>query len=617
MLPQISDPGSTLTLTPAEASWVASLGVISNPLGAVAAGAASEVFGRRAAIRMAAAPYLIGWLLIALADDFLKLCIGRFVSGVAVGMATSSYLYVAEVSGAQLRGTLCASGPVFVSIGVLLVYVAGAFTNWTTVAALSCAASALAYLAATAILPETPPWLVSKGRTAEAREALRWFRGNVPTSEVDKELAALAANGTTPKEDDEKKGNFFSKMVSLFSQPQVWKPFILLTFFFLFQEASGIYVLLYYAVDLFRSLEAGSADHRAEIRISGGGGEGRPIAAALVAQAANVTVEHAERVHHSTAEDHSSGLANGFLPSIAVAGVRLVASIGGAALMQRFGRRQLAMTSGLGMALSMAVAGGYEFVFTSVEQRPAPWVPLACVLTHVCISMIGFLQLPWVMTSELFPQNARGIAGGSVSALAHLLIFTSVKTYPDLEAWAGVPCTLWLFAGAAAVGALFVYAFLPETKGKTLSEIEDEFAGRRDSVCHRCELQKTGDPLSVIIMKANFDHHSKTPQHKSLTNKLKQCCFSLTEDEDQSPYSGGKESTKGESVNDSPLKLPADVLDNSIGATETCQTKKGFLSLILHRRKEDYIAGIESPDVSPISIISVDPKSPEFPTFKE
>jgi len=122
---------------------------------------------------------------------------------------------------------------------------------------------------------------------------------------------------------------------------------------------------------------------------------------------------------------------------------------------------------------------------------------------HVCVSMLGMLQLPWIMTSELFPLRVRSVAVGVVSALAHLLIFASVKTFPGLLQTVGLPATLTMFSIASLAGALFAHFVLPETKDKTLVQIESEFATPKRKL-HECNFEVfTVHDCSVKLKKFN------------------------------------------------------------------------------------------------------------------
>ncbi|KAJ9584396.1 hypothetical protein L9F63_021265, partial [Diploptera punctata] len=408
LLPQLMQKESLLHVTDDEASWIASLGVISNPIGALLAGVLMEIFGRKTTVKLTSLPYIIGWVLISLSDNIFKLYAGRFISGVAVGMATASYVYVAEICQAEYRGTLSASGPVHVSLGVLLIYILGFIAPWQRVAAI-CTLCALFSFIAMCAVPESPPWLASHGRVTEALQALirtTMFRQN--EIKTNKHIQAV------------------KNLIKTITRPTAWKPFIILLLFFAFQEGSGIYIILYYAVNLFQEVGTGL---------------------------------------------------NEFVASIVVGCVRLVMSVVGAILMKSFGRKTLAIISGVGMAISMAIGGGYEYLYSQLPptDRPLAWIPLISVLGHVCVSMIGFLQLPWVMNGELFPLSIRGVMGGLVASLAHLFIFTSVKTYPNMMHSLGSDGTLWFFGVAALCGAVYCYFFLPETRGKTLREIELAF----------------------------------------------------------------------------------------------------------------------------------------------
>lgn len=354
------------------------------------------------------------------------------------GMATASYVYVAEISQAQHRGTLSATGSVHVSFGVLTVYILGFIAPWQRVAAL-CTLCALFSFIAMCAVPESPPWLAANGKVTEALSALVWLRRNPATAEA--ELSELMETVSKGKNNSchrnpilNKRRNVLAvkKVLIPFFRPTAWKPFIILLLFFAFQEGSGIYIILYYAVNLFQEVGTGL---------------------------------------------------NEYVASIVVGGVRLVMSVVAAILMNSFGRKTLAVVSGLGMAVAMVAGGSYEYFYSNLPStnRPLAWVPLICVLGHVCVSMMGFLQLPWMMNGELFPLAIRGVMGGIVASLAHLFIFVSVKMYPDMMNAFGTDGTLWFFAAAALLGAVYCYMFLPETRGKTLREIELEFSPKEIS----------------------------------------------------------------------------------------------------------------------------------------
>ncbi|XP_014477239.1 PREDICTED: facilitated trehalose transporter Tret1-like [Dinoponera quadriceps] len=394
-----------------QASWIASLGVVSNPLGALVAGLCAECFGRRSAIALATLPHAAGWLLIALSRNVSMLYAGRFVSGIGTGMANGLYLYVSEAAASDQRAWLASCGPVLVSLGVLMVYTLGAVTTWQRTAAISIGPAILS-LALTRMLPETPVWLAARGRTDEAKEALLWLRG--PGLNTDKEYQELCEAQQKRKEKKE-------SLLRALHKPNVWKPFLILLVFFALQQLSGIYVILFYAVNVLKDI-------------------GIDI--------------------------------NEYTASVGVGVIRLFASILGAGLANNIGRKTLAFVSGSGMAIAATgVALSSRFVLPS-------WVPLLCIGTHVGASMIGFLTLPWVMTSELYPLRFRGSLGGLTTSIVQILTFVTIKTYPDLSTTLGLEFTMWIFATAGLLGATFALTILPETRGRSLDDIEMKFANK-------------------------------------------------------------------------------------------------------------------------------------------
>ena len=409
LLPQYSHEHPTLSYE--QSSWIASLGVISNPIGALLGGMMVDAVGRRLLLQSIVLPNLIGWLVIAFSETYIFLCVGRFITGFTIGMSTVSYIYVAEITTPEKRGVLSALGPGLVSTGIFVVYSLGAFVHWRKVAAI-CAGVSLLTPFLMYFVPESPLWLASKGQMKEAYNAMFWLRQNNSTAQ--QELMEF----TKDRKTDESMS--FKQKLGLFKRKNVLKPFALLIIFFVFQEMSGIYIILYYAVDFFKSV-------------------GTSV--------------------------------NEFTASIIVGGVRVFMGAVGACLINSFRRKTLAAASGLLLGVAMLGAA----ICDSVNGPPL--VKLACVLLHVSFSMVGFLQLPWIMSGELYPQDIRGVMSGATACCAYVLIFFNIKTYPQLEKLVTSNGTLYLFGICALLGAIYCFLLLPETKGKTLTEIMKQFDG--------------------------------------------------------------------------------------------------------------------------------------------
>ncbi|KAI8441183.1 hypothetical protein MSG28_009417 [Choristoneura fumiferana] len=337
-----------------------------------------DAVGRRLLLQSIVLPNLLGWLVIAFAETYK-------------------------------RGVLSALGPGLVSTGIFVVYSLGAFVHWRKVAAI-CAGVSLLTPFLMYFVPESPLWLASKGQMKEAYNSMFWLRQNNSTAQ--QELMEFTKDRKTGE------SMTFKQKLGLFKRRSVLKPFALLIVFFVFQEMSGIYVILYYAVDFFHSVDK--------------------------------TV-------------------NGFTASIIVGGVRVFMGAVGACLINSFRRKTLAAASGLLLGAAMLGAAICDSV------NGPPMIKLACVLLHVSFSMVGFLQLPWIMSGELYPQDIRGVMSGATACCAYVLIFFNIKTYPQLANILTSNGTLYLFAFCALLGAAYCKLFLPETKGKSLTEIMRQF----------------------------------------------------------------------------------------------------------------------------------------------
>lgn len=103
------------------------------------------------------------------------------------------------------------------------------------------------------------------------------------------------------------------------------------------------------------------------------------------------------------------------------------------------------------------------------------WFPAMSLFLFYACSTIGYLNVPWVMIGEVFPRQIRGTMGGISLCIAHFAIFIVLQVYPFLQTLVTKPGTFTLFGIISILGTLFIYYFCPETKGKTLQEIEECF----------------------------------------------------------------------------------------------------------------------------------------------
>ncbi|KAF4525662.1 hypothetical protein B566_EDAN001262 [Ephemera danica] len=384
-----------------------------------------ERWGRRTTLQLQCIPSALGWALIASARGVPQLYAGRLLTGLGGGMVDATcQVYIGEVSTPGVRGAIGASSSLCFSLGVLLVYVLGwARLPWTLLAGL-CGAVPVLGLLALCFVPESPVWLAARGRVGDARRAALWLHGlseqeDIPLGEIPR------GNRTGPAD----------LLRSLFSQ-QTARPFCILLAFFFFQQFCGMNAVVFYAVNIFQG-DVGS----------------------------NVTAM-SDEVQTGWLDAHQSAVLIGL--------TRFVMTAATCVLLAHVGRRPLSLISGLGMSAAMFALG--TALYVQREQTGSdPAVVLPCLILFIAANTVGFFAVPWVMLGELLPEKCRGVASGLVSAIVYSFVFVVVKTYPLLLDAMGQAGAFWVYGAIALIGSLFVLALLPETKGKTLNEIERSF----------------------------------------------------------------------------------------------------------------------------------------------
>lgn len=221
----------------------ASLVTIFLPIGAFIIGPLMDSFGRKRMALVTCVPFFVSWTIVALATNVWHIYLARIVAGISAGFTTVSLIYVAEIAHPQYRPMLLSFNSVFVSFGILLTSVCGLFFDWRTIAVVNGAASVLSFLIIL-LIPESFLWLLhfKSGRSLEAEKAIsRIYTSKVVKCEYERSMQCKVKGDTV-------------KQLSLWvylRRPKVYKPVLVLIAVFFFQQISGGYVIIFYAINFF------------------------------------------------------------------------------------------------------------------------------------------------------------------------------------------------------------------------------------------------------------------------------------------------------------------------------------------------------------------------------
>nr|XP_018897397.1 PREDICTED: facilitated trehalose transporter Tret1-like [Bemisia tabaci] len=430
LLPCLQEPDSPIQITKDQETWIASLGIFAAPLSAILCGPFVDYFGRKVVIQCYFLTSALGYGIIAAATSVIHLYIGRILCSLGVGFEVAGIVYIAEVCTKRQRSLCMSLSYSTFTAGILFTYVVGAALPWNLGSALYALLCLLLFLYEW-FTPESPPWLVKKGRSDRAVAELQRL-GRTETA-IAEEIKVLRL---TCQEESNQRVEWHT-----FLQPTVWKPFLIIALFHFLQAATGMYDLLYYTVDFIDQLRTDYDSFKV-----------------------------------------SMGLAIGRF---------LMTSTVGSFFTTKVPRKLATAISGFSMGGTLLVAAYYEYLFDGVApgQRPYTWVPILAVFASVMVSCAGVLHLPWMMSGEVFPLNVRGAMGGAVFFVGSWAMFVFLKYYIFFMETFKVTGTLLLCAAASIVTGLFGVFVLTETQNKTLQEVEDSY---RRKPRKEIDVEKTG-----------------------------------------------------------------------------------------------------------------------------
>jgi MFS family permease len=367
--------------------------------------------------------YILGWLLVIFAQNIWYLYFSRIILGIGVGMSyTTNPMYVSEVADVNIRGALSTLIAVNVFTGSLIACSVGPWSSYVALG-IVCLAIPILFVITFAWFPETPYYLVSKGKNAEAAKAIGFFKGIDEPEELRQELDIVRKNIGEDSNGDFEELKFSFADFLLLMNLKNRRALLIVMGLILGQQLSGNFSTMQYLEHMFFEAKIGIDSHTATIIVL------------------------------------AVGLVSGALSTLTVEGA---------------GRRPLLIYSSFGCAVTLGILGTYLMVnATGTDVSSMNLLPVVDVIVFQVVYQIGLGTLPNLLIGELFPTNVKGIAGAIATVFDGLLGFVVSKMYEVIFTNVGSHVTYLFFAVSCFVLFVFVYGFVPETKCKTFNEIQE------------------------------------------------------------------------------------------------------------------------------------------------
>lgn len=398
-----------LGLSLAEYSLFGSISTIGAMVGAVVSGKVADFFGRRGAMSITVLFNVFGWLAIVFSKNAWWLDIGRLSTGFGVGII--SYVvpvYIAEITPKNLRGAFTAVNQLMICFGASIMYLVGNVITWRLLA-LTGIIPCVIQLVGLLFIPESPRWLAKNGQWDGSESSLVCLRGK--RANIIEEAAEIRDYTITLEQLKE------SSIIDLFQ----WKYAHSLAIgvgLMVLQQFGGVNAIAYYASSIF------------------------------------VSAGFSERVG-----------------TTAMVIIQVPMTVLGVLLMDKSGRRPLLLVSASGTCLGCFFIG-LSFLLQDLKLwESSPFLSLGGVLIFTGSFSLGMGAIPWVIMSEIFPINVKGVAGSLVAVVSWFGSWIITYSFNFLVQWSFAG-TFFIFSAICGFTIIFIIKLVPETKGRTLEEIQ-------------------------------------------------------------------------------------------------------------------------------------------------
>ncbi len=403
--------------------WAVSAVLMGGMAGSLLSGQLADRMGRKRINILASLVFVVGSILTAIAPSPEWLIAGRLLLGLAIGIVSFSVpLYIAEIAPSEIRGRLVTFFQLAITIGILLSYVSGyAFSEqvngWRLMFGTGIVPAAL-LLIGMFLVPESPRWLVSKGRNDEALQVLTRIH---ETDKAHLELADISRANQTEKNRKTDWRELFSSRLRI--------PLLIGIGIFFIQQFSGINAVIYYSTKIFGMAGFGSGN-------------------------------------------------TAIMATVGVGVVNTLSTLVAVRFLDQWGRKPLLYTGLIGTAVSLATISFAFFFKDSLGPDLLRVLSVGGVYVYIFFFAISLGPLGWLLISEVYPLRIRGFATSLGSFYHWFFDFWVSFTFPILAATSlGTNGGIFMiYTGVVLVGLLFAKYIVFETKGLSLEDIEKKWA---------------------------------------------------------------------------------------------------------------------------------------------
>lgn len=421
ILPQLTDPASPdIFFNTSEVALFGSLLHVGAMVGSLMGGGLNVYLGQRVTLLLSMPFALVLWLGMSFTSTVWVLQLIRALLGMTQGfIGAASANYLAEVTQSELRGRLMSFLDIGRQSGILLVYIVGSIElTWREVMVVCGCVTTVPTFIGLLFLPNSPRWLVTRGRHDEAYDSLVFLRGPDHNSKLELQTIVDHFNQATANKQST------VEQLKQIREPTIVYRLVFMGILTILLQFTGNLPIVTYVVPIFQAAKS---------------------------------------------------QLNSYGSAVSIASLRVAGTVTFMVVVERMGRRTLLVASSLGCAVTLLFLGVYFLLQNmGADVTSITWLPLVSLLVYMPF-VVTIQAVVAILRSEIYPTSLRAVTVSIVYIVFFLAMFVVTQLFPVMVETTGEQGVFWTYAGSCLLMALMAALLLPETRGQTLEEVDDTF----------------------------------------------------------------------------------------------------------------------------------------------